>query len=326
MAVDQFGRHIRYLRISLTDRCNLRCVYCMPEKMVFLPREELLTDEELIRLARLFAELGFDKIRLTGGEPTVRPNLVELVARMAALPGIREISMTTNGLRLKTLAEPLARAGLKRVNVSLDTLDPAKFRRITRWGQLEEVWEGILAAEAAGLTPIKLNAVVVRGYNDQDMVDLAALTLTRPWQVRFIEVMPFADIAPFAQQAIVSTAEMIQILEGEFGPLEPVNDGRLDGEARVYRIRGAVGSVGFISPVSEPFCAQCNRVRLTAEGRLRLCLLRDDEVDLREPLRSGASDEELKALIQAAIWRKPWGHGLPEGVIPIARVMSQIGG
>lgn len=326
MAVDQFGRHIRYLRISLTDRCNLRCVYCMPEKMVFLPREELLTDEELIRLARLFAELGFDKIRLTGGEPTVRPNLVELVARMAALPGIREISMTTNGLRLKTLAEPLARAGLKRVNVSLDTLDPAKFRRITRWGQLEEVWEGILAAEAAGLTPIKLNAVVVRGYNDQDIVDLAALTLTRPWQVRFIEVMPFADIAPFAQQAIVSTAEMIQILEGEFGPLEPVNDGRLDGEARVYRIRGAVGSVGFISPVSEPFCAQCNRVRLTAEGRLRLCLLRDDEVDLREPLRSGASDEELKALIQAAIWRKPWGHGLPEGVIPIARVMSQIGG
>lgn len=326
MVVDQFGRHIRYLRISLTDRCNLRCVYCMPEKMVFLPREELLTDEELVRLARLFAELGFDKIRLTGGEPTVRPNLVELVARMAALPGIREISMTTNGLRLKALAEPLARAGLKRVNVSLDTLDPEKFRRITRWGRLEEVWEGILAAEAAGLTPIKLNAVVVRGYNDQDLVDLAALTLTRPWQVRFIEVMPFADVAPFAQQVVVSTAEMIRILEGEFGPLEPVNDGRLDGEARVYRIRGAMGSVGFISPVSEPFCAQCNRVRLTAEGRLRLCLLRDDEVDLREPLRSGASDEELKALIRSAIWRKPWGHGLPEGVIPMARVMSQIGG
>ncbi|MCS7349991.1 MAG: GTP 3',8-cyclase MoaA [Anaerolineae bacterium] len=326
MVIDQFGRHIRYLRISLTDRCNLRCVYCMPEKMVFLPREELLTDEELIRLVRLFAELGFDKIRLTGGEPTVRPHLVELVTRMAAFPGIREISMTTNGLRLKALAEPLARAGLKRVNVSLDTLDPEKFRRITRWGHLEEVWEGILAAEAAGLTPIKLNAVVVRGYNDQDILDLAALTLMRPWQVRFIEVMPFADVAPFAQQAIVSTAEMIQILEGEFGPLEPVNDGRLDGEARVYRIRGAVGSVGFISPVSEPFCAQCNRVRLTAEGRLRLCLLRDDEVDLREPLRAGASDEELKALIRAAIWRKPWGHGLPEGVIPMARVMSQIGG
>jgi len=326
MVFDQFGRHIRYLRISLTDRCNLRCVYCMPEKMVFLPREELLTDEELIRLARLFAELGFDKIRLTGGEPTVRPNLVELVARMAALPGIREISMTTNGLRLKALAEPLARAGLKRVNVSLDTLDPEKFRRITRWGRLEEVWEGILAAEAAGLTPIKLNAVVVRGYNDRDIVDLAALTLTRPWQVRFIEVMPFADVAPFAQQAVVPTAEMIRILESEFGPLEPLNDGHLDGEARVYRIRGAVGSVGFISPVSEPFCAQCNRVRLTAEGRLRLCLLRDDEVDLREPLRSGMDDEALKALIRSAIWRKPWGHGLPEGVIPLARVMSQIGG
>ncbi|WP_448591835.1 GTP 3',8-cyclase MoaA [Thermoflexus hugenholtzii] len=326
MVLDQFGRHIRYLRISLTDRCNLRCIYCMPEQMVFLPREELLTDDELIRLARLFAELGFDKIRLTGGEPTVRPHLVELVARMAALPGIREISMTTNGLRLKALAEPLARAGLKRVNISLDTLDPEKFRRITRWGRLEDVWEGILAAEAAGLTPIKLNAVVVRGYNDSDVIDLAALTLSRPWQVRFIEVMPFADVAPFAQQAVVSTAEMIRALESEFGPLEPVGDGRLDGEARVYRIRGAVGTVGFISPVSEPFCAQCNRVRLTAEGRLRLCLLRDDEVDLREPLRSGASDEELKALIRSAIWRKPWGHGLPEGVIPMARVMSQIGG
>jgi len=326
MVLDQFGRHIRYLRISLTDRCNLRCVYCMPEQMVFLPREELLTDDELIRLARLFAELGFDKIRLTGGEPTVRPHLVELVARMAALPGIREISMTTNGLRLKALAEPLARAGLKRVNVSLDTLDPEKFRRITRWGRLEDVWEGILAAESAGLTPIKLNAVVVRGYNDSDIVDLAALTLSRPWQVRFIEVMPFADVAPFAQQAVVSTAEMIRVLEGEFGPLEPVGDGRLDGEARVYRIRGAAGTVGFISPVSEPFCAQCNRVRLTAEGRLRLCLLRDDEVDLRTPLRSGADDEELKALIRSAIWRKPWGHGLPEGIIPTARVMSQIGG
>ncbi|MFN3928631.1 MAG: GTP 3',8-cyclase MoaA [Thermoflexus sp.] len=326
MVIDQFGRHIRYLRISLTDRCNLRCVYCMPEKMVFLPREELLTDDELIRLARLFAELGFDKIRLTGGEPTVRPNLVELVARMATLPGVREISMTTNGLRLKALAEPLARAGLKRVNVSLDTLDPEKFRRITRWGRLEEVWEGILAAEAAGLTPIKLNAVVVRGYNDQDIVDLAALTIARPWQVRFIEVMPFADVAPFAQQVIVSTSEMIRTLEEEFGSLEPVGDGRLDGEARVYRIRGAVGTVGFISPVSEPFCAQCNRVRLTAEGRLRLCLLRDAEVDLREPLRAGASDEELKALIRAAIWRKPWGHGLPEGIVPMARVMSQIGG
>lgn len=326
MVVDQFGRHIRYLRISLTDRCNLRCVYCMPEQMVFMPREELLTDDEIVRLARLFAELGFDKIRLTGGEPTVRPHLVELVARMAALPGIREISMTTNGLRLKALAEPLARAGLKRVNVSLDTLDPEKFRRITRWGRLEEVWEGILAAEAAGLTPIKLNAVVVRGYNDQDIVDLAALTLTRPWQVRFIEVMPFADVAPFAQQAVVSTAEMIRTLEGEFGALEPMNDGRLDGEARVYRIRGALGTVGFISPVSEPFCAQCNRVRLTAEGRLRLCLLRDDEVDLRGPLRGSASDEELKALIRSAIWRKPWGHGLPEGVIPLSRVMSQIGG
>jgi cyclic pyranopterin phosphate synthase len=326
MVLDQFGRHIRYLRISLTDRCNLRCIYCMPEQMVFLPREELLTDDELIRLARLFAELGFDKIRLTGGEPTVRPHLVELVAWMATLPGIREISMTTNGLRLKALAEPLARAGLKRVNVSLDTLDPEKFRRLTRWGRLEDVWEGILAAEAAGLTPIKLNAVVVRGYNDSDIVDLSALTLARPWQIRFIEVMPFADVTPFAQQVVVSTAEMIRTLESEFGPLEPVGDGRLDGEARVYRIRGAVGTVGFISPVSEPFCAQCNRVRLTAEGRLRLCLLRDDEVDLRTPLRGGANDEEMKALIQAAIWRKPWGHGLPEGVIPTARVMSQIGG
>ncbi|HEX7540978.1 MAG TPA: radical SAM protein, partial [Anaerolineales bacterium] len=192
MALDRFGRKIHYLRISLTDHCNLRCVYCMPEDMTFRPNSEMLQDEEILLLARVFADLGFDKIRLTGGEPTVRANIVEIVRGIAATPGINSLSMTTNGVLLAKLAGPLAAAGLERVNVSLDTLDPVKFKRLTRWGKLEDVWKGILAAEQAGLTPLKLNAVVVRGYNDGDTLELVRLTLEHPWQVRFIEMMPFA--------------------------------------------------------------------------------------------------------------------------------------
>ena len=181
MAIDRFGRNIHYLRISLTDHCNLRCVYCMPEEMVFRPNAELVQDDELLTLVQLFAQLGFDKLRLTGGEPTVRANIVELVSEMARVPGIRSISMTTNGVLLSRLAKPLVEAGLQRVNISIDTLNAEKFKRLTRWGKLEDVWEGIRAAEAAGLSPIKLNAVVVRGYNEADVVDLAGLTLANPW-------------------------------------------------------------------------------------------------------------------------------------------------
>jgi cyclic pyranopterin phosphate synthase len=326
MSFDRFGRNINYLRISLTDKCNLRCVYCMPEDMTFRPRDELLQDDEIIRLVGVFAELGFHKYRLTGGEPTVRANVVDLVRLIAHTPGVKALAMTTNGLLLDRLARPLADAGLQRVNISIDTLDPVKFRKLTRWGSVKDVWAGIEAAETAGLG-VKLNAVVVRGYNDgADVVDLARLTLEHPWQVRFIEMMPFGDVADFQKAGVVSEEELRQTIAASLGPLTPVDDGRLDGEARLFRLAGSLGSVGFISSVTAPFCASCTRARLTADGRLRLCLLREKEVDLMTPLRSGASDEELKAIVQEGVWWKPWGHGLAQDVVPLNRVMSEIGG
>ena len=326
MAIDRFGRNIHYLRISLTDHCNLRCVYCMPEDMTFRPSAELMQDDELLRLVDLCARLGFDKIRLTGGEPTVRANLVELVKAIRQTPGIQSLSMTTNGVLLERLAQPLAQAGLQRVNVSLDTLNPDQFKRLTRWGKLEQVWNGILAAESAGLTPIKINAVVVRGYNEAEVSGLARLTLEHPWQVRFIEMMPFAGATELQLRQMVTAEEILERIRHEVGPIEVANEGKLDGEARIYRLAGAQGEIGFISSVTEPFCAACTRARLTADGRLRLCLLREGEVDLLTPLRAGASQQELRQLILDSIWRKPWGHGLADGVIPLNRVMSEIGG
>jgi cyclic pyranopterin phosphate synthase len=326
MAIDRFGRDIHYLRISLTDHCNLRCVYCMPEDMTFRPNAELMQDEEVIELVRLFASLGFDKYRLTGGEPTVRAHIVDLVGEIARVPGVRSLSMTTNGVLLSRLARPLARAGLQRVNISIDTLDADKFKRLTRWGSLEDVWQGILATEEAGLAPIKLNAVVVRGYNEPDVVDLARLTQDHSWQVRFIEMMPFAGATDLQLNQVVTAADIMRHIESQLGPLEIANGGELDGEARLYHLPGAAGTVGFISSVSVPFCAACTRARLTADGRLRLCLLREGEVDLLTPLRAGAGQDELRSIIQDGIWHKPWGHGLAEGIIPLNRVMSEIGG
>jgi cyclic pyranopterin phosphate synthase len=307
MAIDTFGRRIHYLRISLTDHCNLRCVYCMPEDMTFRPNAELMQDDELIDLVHLFASLGFDKYRLTGGEPTVRAHVVDLVGAIARVPGVRSLSMTTNGVLLSRLAQPLKDAGLQRVNISIDTLDDDKFRRVTRWGSLEDVWRGIQAADQAGLIPLKLNAVVVRGYNDGDVVDLARLTVEHPWQFRFIEMMPFAGATDLQLNQAVSAAEIQERIEAELGPMEVANGGELDGEARLFRLPGAQGEVGFISSVTAPFCAACTRARLTADGRLRLCLLRDGEVDLLTPLRLGASLEDLRQLILDGIWYKPWG-------------------
>jgi GTP 3',8-cyclase len=326
MALDRFGRTISYLRISLTDHCNLRCVYCMPEDMTFRPNASLMQDDEVLLFVRLFTNLGFHKFRLTGGEPTVRAHIVELVRGITQTPGVRSLSMTTNGVLLSRLARPLAEAGLQRVNVSLDTLDPEKFRRLTRWGKLEDVWEGIQAAEEAGLTPVKINAVVVQGYNTSDVVELARLTLDHPWQVRFIEMMPFAGATDLQINQVVTAEETKASIEEALGPLETINNGKLDGEARLFHLPGALGDVGFISSVTQPFCASCNRARLTADGRLRLCLLREGEVDLLTPLRAGASLEELRNLILEGIWNKPWGHALAEGVIPLNRVMSEIGG
>ena len=323
---DAFGRRIDYLRISLTDACNLRCVYCMPEEMQFLPRAALLQDDEVLFIVQAAAQLGVRKIRLTGGEPTVRKNIVELVRRIKQVPGIEELAMTTNGVLLADLAQPLAAAGLDRVNVSVDTLDSAGFKRITRWGSLHDVWSGVEAAEAAGLKPIKLNCVVTRGYNDEQVADLARLTFDHPWEVRFIELMPFGEVANFAHNAVVPYQETMARVEEALGPLSVVPGYDGHDPSRPYRLAGAQGTLGFISSVTQPFCAGCGRVRVTADGKLRLCLLRDNEVDLLTPLRRGCSLDQLKSLLRAAVWGKPWGHGLANDVVPEIRVMSQIGG
>jgi cyclic pyranopterin phosphate synthase len=324
-AHDSYGRRIRYLRISLTDACNLRCVYCMPEHMQFRPRHELMSDEEILFLVKVGASLGVDKIRLTGGEPTIRPGVVELVRQMAAIPGIRDVAMTTNALLLEELAQPLADAGLKRVNISIDTIDPERFKRITRWGDVDDVWRGIAAAESAGLLPVKLNCVVTRGFNEEDVTDLARLTLENEWEVRFIEMMPFGEVSDFQLSHVVSFREIRQNVEKVFGPLEEATYDFVD-PSRPFRIPGATGTLGFISSVTEPFCQGCGRVRLTADGKLRLCLLRDDEVDLLTPLRSGADFDKIRALMKDGAFHKPWGHGLASGEFAENRAMNQIGG
>ncbi|HYI24904.1 MAG TPA: GTP 3',8-cyclase MoaA [Thermomicrobiales bacterium] len=323
---DQFGRRMDYLRISLTDRCNFRCLYCMPEMgMKFQPRDEMLTDDELIRIVGLCAQLGFTKLRLTGGEPTIRPHLVDLVREMKAFPGIRELSMTTNALLLGRMAADLKDAGLDRINISIDTLDPVKFKFMTRGGRLDLVWQGIEAAEAVGLTPVKLNSVVLRGQNDADVAEMARLTIDRPWHVRFLEIMPMEGVGLVYDEGLVTSAETQARLEAEFGALEEIPTDPSD-PARTWRIPGSRGTIGFISPISAPFCESCNRVRLTSDGNLRLCLLRPDEVNLRDMMRAGASDDDMLQRIRGGVWFKPWGHRVAEGDVNTIRGMSQIGG
>lgn len=323
---DSYGRAMNYLRISLTDRCNFRCVYCMPAVgMQFQPRDEMLTDDELIRLVGLFSQLGVNRIRLTGGEPTVRPHLVDIIREIRLFEGIEEVSMTTNALILNRIAVDLKDAGLDRINVSIDTLDPVKFKMMTRGGRLDLVWEGIEAADAAGLTPIKLNTVVLKGHNEHDVQTMAALTLEHDWHVRFLEIMPMEGVGIVYDEGLVTSAETQKNLEQHFGALEPIETHPSD-PARLWKIPGARGSIGFISPISAPFCDACNRVRLTADGKLRLCLIRPDEVDFRDLMRSGASDEDILSRLRAGIWRKPWGHRVAEGERNTVRGMSQIGG
>jgi len=324
---DGFCRPITYLRISVTDRCNLRCIYCMPpEGVPTIPHERILRYEEIVRVAEAAIDLGMSKVRLTGGEPLVRADLPRLVEMLAALPGLEDLSMTTNGTLLSRFAGELRRAGLHRVNVSLDTLDPEKYRRITRRGELSHVLEGIEAARRVGLSPIKINAVILRGVNDDEILRFARLTLEEDWNIRFIEVMPFEHEVLDWQKTYVSTAEMRERIESALGELVPVDGIRGSGPSRYYRLSGAKGTLGFISPVSEHFCAQCNRMRLTADGHLRPCLLSNLEFDLRPALRQGASREELKDLLIRAIRAKPKEHHLSAGYTLHDRPMSQIGG
>ena len=327
MPLDQYQREINYLRISVTDNCNLRCVYCMPiNGFQFLPRTDLLTPEEIASVARVAVSVGFRKFRLTGGEPTLRPELIEIVERLARIEGIGDLAMTTNGIRLPELAEPLKKAGMRRVNIHVDTLHPERLEKIMRWGKLDEIMRGIEAAERAGLTPIKLNAVVARGYNDADVTELAALTRARDWHCRFIEMMPFGngECATVAREQYVSNDEVKRRIETELGPLTPL-PGLASDEAANYRLAGARGVVGFISPVSAPYCGSCNRMRLTADGKFHLCLLNDDEMDIKKQLREGGP-EAVRPVLLKAVSRKPMGHRLQEGIFTRNRRMFQIGG
>lgn len=323
--VDGFGRVHRDLRISITDRCNFRCTYCMPEEgMRWLPRTELLTYEEVERLARIFVEwFGFGSIRLTGGEPTVRAHLPVLVGKLAQLPV--DLALTTNGATLRLVADDLAAAGLGRVNVSLDSLRRDRFHAMTKRDDLFRVLDGIDAAVDAGLHPVKVNCVVVRGVNDDEIVDFARFGRARGVQVRFIEFMPLDAQGAWRVDQVVSQAEIVEAVDAVF-PLDPVP--ARDGEpAERFRYRDGAGEIGVIPSVTNAFCDSCDRVRLTAEGQLRSCLFALDELDLRAPLRAGATDAELAALVEAHVRGKWAGHRINEPVfIRPARSMSQIGG
>lgn len=329
LCTDAFDRPIQYLRVSVTDRCNLRCVYCMPEEGVSpITHAEVLRYEEIVRIVRVAVAMGLVHVRLTGGEPLVRPGIVELVAALAELPGLDDLSMTTNGLLLSRYAAPLARAGLRRINLSLDTLRPERFTQITRWGRLEETLAGREAALAAGLYPVKINTVVIRGLNDDEIIELARLTLTPDWHLRFIEVMPLGNGEHWSGNGVVPTAEIRARIEAALGPLTSVpGAGNGAGPARYYRLPGAAGTLGFISPITEHFCQACNRLRLTSHGQLLPCLMSDLAIDLRTPLRAGADDATLEALFRQAIQIKPRGHRLAEILRAESRLpMSCIGG
>ena len=320
---DSFQRPINYLRISVTDRCNLRCIYCMPaEGISRLPHNEVLDYEEILAVAQAAASLGINKLRLTGGEPLARAELTHLVQMLSRIEGIDDIALTTNGVLLREYAIPLKKAGLKRVNVSLDTLQRERFKRNARRDRLGDVIDGIAAAEEAGLEPVKLNMVVIRGINDDEVLDFARRTIEKGWHVRFIELMPFTSGASLQ---FIPTKEVKEHLSS-LGILEPIPSSQGNGPAKYYRFPGAKGTVGFISPLSEHFCFNCNRLRLTVDGKLRPCLLSDKEVDLKTPLRCGASLEELRVLIQQAVAAKPERHYLLEGMLPIVRSMCQVGG
>jgi GTP 3',8-cyclase len=322
---DSFHRPINYLRISVTDRCNLRCVYCMPpEGVSALKHSDILSYEEVCLIARAAAELGIKKVRITGGEPLVRANLTSLVRMLSEIEGIDDLSLTTNGIRLGSYANELRHAGLKRVNISLDSLRPKKFERITRIGKLEDVLQGIEAARAAGFKPVKINMVVLRGINDDEVIDFARKTVQKGWHVRFIEFMPVGGNQQEMDERFMPVSEIAGRIES-LGTLEPYTlDG--NGPAKYFRLPGAIGTIGFISPVSEHFCFKCNRLRLTAEGKLLPCLLSDKAIDLRGPLRQGASADEIKGLLEQAIAAKPEGHKLAVGTTTKDRSMCQIGG
>ena len=321
---DQHGRRIEYLRISVTDRCNFRCVYCMPQEgLPWLPKSEILSYEEITQIVRQLAPLGLRRLRITGGEPTIRPDLVRLISMLRAVPLIEDIALSTNGVRLPAMAAALAAAGLDRVNMSADSLRADRVESIARRRLEFDPVRSALAAEEAGLDPIKINVVVMRGVNDDEIEEFASLTRRHPWHVRFIELMPVGDMRELTWEHVVPSAEILSRL-GAMGALAP-DDGpsRGNGPAAYYRLEGASGSIGVITPMTHTYCGSCNRVRLTADGRLRTCLFGDHEVNLRDPLRTGA---DLIPLYRQALAEKPLEHQLLKMQIGGLRALSQVGG
>ena len=323
-AVDQFGRTIEYLRISVTDRCNFRCVYCMPkEGLAWLPKSDILSYEEIAEIVSQLAPEGLRRLRITGGEPTIRPNLDELIRQLRAVPGVEDIALSTNGVRLAAVAELYAEAGLDRVNISADSLRPERIARIARRDLGFDPVVAARAAEAAGLAPIKMNVVVIRGVNDDEIVDFARLTLDHAWHVRFIELMPVGDMRDLTFEHVVPSSEVLERV-ASIGALTPVEGPRGgNGPAAYHRLEGAAGSIGVITPMTHTYCGSCNRVRLTADGRLRTCLFGDHEVDLRTPLRAS---QPLAPLFARALEEKPREHGLLKLQVGGLRALSQVGG
>ena len=308
--IDQYNRNINYLRVSVTDRCNLRCKYCMPKDgLSQIGHNDILRYEEMLRVIRAGVGLGISKVRITGGEPLVRRGVVDFIARLKSIPGLADISLTTNGVLLEQFAEDLFNAGIRRINVSLDSLNKEKYAAITRGGDLNAVLAGIREADRVGFAPIKINTVAIKGFNDDEILTFAAHTIDKPYQIRFIELMPLGHVGGDHHSNYLSNDVVMGIILQAY-PLTAVNGqtNEVDGPARLYRIAGGQGSIGFISPVSRHFCHACNRLRLTADGHLRACLLLDEEVDLKGPLRDGCSDGELEDLMRQAITRKPRGH------------------
>ena len=321
---DSFQRPINYLRISVTDRCNLRCIYCMPpEGIPLMPRSALFTYEEIEMVVRAAVEMGINKVRLSGGEPLARAGLVSLIRMLSQIKGIDDLSLTTNGVLLKHQAAQIKEAGLRRVNISLDTLKRPRFQEITGYDKLPEVLEGIEQAHKVKLEPVKINVVVMRGINDDELLDFASLS-KEGWHVRFIELMPLVNRG-IKHPEFVSAEEMYHSL-ASLGRLEPCSPPAGEGPARYYQLPGAKGTVGFITPISEHFCFKCNRLRLTADGKLLPCLLSDEEIDLRPALEMGAPSQEIRRLILEAIASKPEGHRVAQGFVPRRRLMTQVGG
>jgi cyclic pyranopterin phosphate synthase len=325
--VDGFQRRLNYLRISLTDRCNLRCIYCMPpDGLSKLRHEDILSYEEVLRLAKLAVGLGVTKMRLTGGEPLVRKGIFDFIPLLTGLAGLEDVSLTTNGIFLKDNLDKIKSGGIHRINVSLDTLQRQKYARITGVDGLDNVLEGIRRAEQMGFHPIKINMVVIKGLNDDELVDIAKLSIDHPYQVRFIEYMPVQDPLPGGGFQYLPNDLLRERLSAIFELVE-VEKGHHDGPAQRFKLKGAEGEIGFISPLSHHFCQYCNRLRLTANGRIRSCLLSNEELDVRTPLRAGASDHELASLFIEAARQKPQHHALCErSIAPFSVCMSAIGG